>query len=191
MRSMHGIHVHGFPNLFIIGFAQGANLISNVTSNLADSGVTIAAVVRHAVDTSVSEVEVTADAEQAWRDFPEQRAWHCRDITQQLRRRFIDQAHAIAGIDHQDALAQPLHDELRELRHVGEVHFLAPHLRLALAQAPGQRPGAESALASAPDQAPACGGDGAALDPVHLWSLRSGLGGVGQVPSNRSGHAPL
>ncbi len=68
MRSMHGIHVHGFPNLFIIGFAQGANLISNVTSNLADAGVTIAAVVRHALDTNAEEVEVTAEAEQAWMD---------------------------------------------------------------------------------------------------------------------------
>ena len=61
MRSMHGIHVHGFPNLFIVGFAQGANLISNVTSNLADAGVTIATVIRHALDTDADEVEVTAD----------------------------------------------------------------------------------------------------------------------------------
>ncbi len=63
MRSMHGIHVHGFPNLFIIGFAQGANLISNVTSNLSDAGVTIAAVIRHALDADADEVEVTAAAE--------------------------------------------------------------------------------------------------------------------------------
>jgi cation diffusion facilitator CzcD-associated flavoprotein CzcO len=68
MRSMHGIHVHGFPNLFIIGFAQGANLISNITSNLADSGMTIAAVVRHALETGADEIEVTAEAEQAWMD---------------------------------------------------------------------------------------------------------------------------
>ncbi len=65
---MHGIHVHGFPNLFIIGFAQGANLISNITSNLADSGTTIAAVVRHALETGADEVEVTAEAEQSWMD---------------------------------------------------------------------------------------------------------------------------
>jgi cation diffusion facilitator CzcD-associated flavoprotein CzcO len=71
MRSMHGIHVHGFPNLFIIGFAQGANLISNVTSNLADAGLTIAAVVRHALDTGADEVEVTAEAEQEWMDLLE------------------------------------------------------------------------------------------------------------------------
>jgi cation diffusion facilitator CzcD-associated flavoprotein CzcO len=66
MRSMHGIHVHGFPNLFVVGFAQGANLISNVTSNLADSGITIAAVIRHAIDIEADEVEVTAEAEEAW-----------------------------------------------------------------------------------------------------------------------------
>jgi cation diffusion facilitator CzcD-associated flavoprotein CzcO len=71
MRSMHGIHVNGFPNLFIIGFAQGANLISNVTSNLADSGITIAAVIRHALDTGADEVEVTAAAEQEWLDLLE------------------------------------------------------------------------------------------------------------------------
>ncbi len=71
MRSMHGIHVHGFPNLFIIGFAQGANLISNVTSNLADAGITIAAVVRHALDIDAAEVEVTAVAEQAWMELLE------------------------------------------------------------------------------------------------------------------------
>jgi cation diffusion facilitator CzcD-associated flavoprotein CzcO len=71
MRSMHGIHVHGFPNLFIIGFAQGANLISNVTSNLADSGMTIAAVVKHALDEGADEVDVTAEAENAWMELLE------------------------------------------------------------------------------------------------------------------------
>ena len=30
MRTKHGIHVHGFPNLFIVQPTQGANLISNV-----------------------------------------------------------------------------------------------------------------------------------------------------------------
>ncbi len=43
-------------------------------------------------------------------------------------------------IDHQDALAQVLHDVLRELREVGEVDFLAAHQRFALAQAVGDRP---------------------------------------------------
>ncbi|MGZ4713710.1 MAG: flavin-containing monooxygenase [Acidimicrobiia bacterium] len=66
MRSLHGIHVHGFPNLFVIGPSQGANLISNITSNLVESGRTIGCVVRHALDVGADEVEVTAEAEAAW-----------------------------------------------------------------------------------------------------------------------------
>jgi len=66
MRTMHGIHVHGFPNLFIVGLPQGANLISNITQNLNDTGVTIAAVVRHALDVGAAQVEVTEAAEEAW-----------------------------------------------------------------------------------------------------------------------------
>ena len=42
MRTMHGMHVHGFPNLFIVQAAQGANLISNVPHNLTEAGRTIA-----------------------------------------------------------------------------------------------------------------------------------------------------
>jgi cyclohexanone monooxygenase len=66
MRSKHGIHVHGFPNAFIVGPTQGANLISNVPHNLTEGGKTIAAIVRHALDTGAREVEVTREAEDAW-----------------------------------------------------------------------------------------------------------------------------
>jgi len=66
MRTLHGMHVHGFPNLFIVGFAQAANLVSNITSNLTDAGTTIAAVVAHAREVGADQVEVSADAEQAW-----------------------------------------------------------------------------------------------------------------------------
>lgn len=66
MRSLHGIHVHGFPNLFVIGLAQGANLLSNVTHNLVEAGTTIAAVVAHALAIGAEEVEVTEEAEEAW-----------------------------------------------------------------------------------------------------------------------------
>ncbi|MBK5288988.1 MAG: NAD(P)/FAD-dependent oxidoreductase [Acidimicrobiia bacterium] len=65
-ETLHGIHAHGFPNLFVIAISQAANLISNITSNLVDSGRTIAAVVRHAVDVDADEVEVTEAAEHAW-----------------------------------------------------------------------------------------------------------------------------
>jgi cation diffusion facilitator CzcD-associated flavoprotein CzcO len=66
MRSLHGIHVHGFPNLFIVGLTQGANLISNITHNLTDTGTTVATVVAHALATGATTVEPTAAAEQAW-----------------------------------------------------------------------------------------------------------------------------
>lgn len=66
MRSLHGIHVHGFPNMFILGAFQGAALISNVPHNFTESGLTIAMVVRHAMDEGASEIEVTREAEDAW-----------------------------------------------------------------------------------------------------------------------------
>jgi cation diffusion facilitator CzcD-associated flavoprotein CzcO len=66
MRTKHGLHVHGFPNLFIVAPNQGANLISNVTHNFGEAGATIAAVVRHALDTGAEQVEVTKEAEDEW-----------------------------------------------------------------------------------------------------------------------------
>ncbi len=66
MRSKHGMHVHGFPNLFVVAPSQAANLISNVTHNFGEAGSTIAAVVRHAIEVGADEVEVTRDAEDAW-----------------------------------------------------------------------------------------------------------------------------
>jgi len=66
MRTKHGIHVHGFPNAFIVQPTQGANLISNVPHNLTEAGRTIAAVVRHVLDRGATEVEVTRAAEDAW-----------------------------------------------------------------------------------------------------------------------------
>ena len=66
MRSKHGMHVHGFPNLFVVSPSQGANLISNVTHNFGPAGAAIASVVRHAIDTGNEVVEVTAEAEESW-----------------------------------------------------------------------------------------------------------------------------
>jgi cyclohexanone monooxygenase len=68
MRSKHGMHVHGFPNLFIVAFTQGANLISNVPHNLTEGGKTAALTVKHALENGYERIEVTAEAEQAWLD---------------------------------------------------------------------------------------------------------------------------
>ena len=66
MQTLHGMHVHGFPNLFIVGLSQAANLISNITHNLTEAATTLAAVVSHALEVGADEVEVTEQAEAAW-----------------------------------------------------------------------------------------------------------------------------
>ena len=66
MRSLHGIHVAGFPNLFVLGFAQGGNLISNIPHNYVEAADAIAAVVTHARETGTTQVEATVAAEQDW-----------------------------------------------------------------------------------------------------------------------------
>jgi cation diffusion facilitator CzcD-associated flavoprotein CzcO len=68
MRSKHGIHVHGFPNLFFVQPTQGANLISNVPHNLTEAGKTIALIIRAAQDRGAKEVEVTSEAQKTWVD---------------------------------------------------------------------------------------------------------------------------
>jgi cation diffusion facilitator CzcD-associated flavoprotein CzcO len=66
MRTMHGIHVHGFPNMFIVGPSQAANLISNITHNLTEAATTIALVVARAAEVGADHVEVSGAAESAW-----------------------------------------------------------------------------------------------------------------------------
>ena len=66
MRTLHGIHTRGFPNAFVIGMNQGANLVSNIPHNLVEAGRTVAAVVAHAEQVGASQVEVTQQAEDDW-----------------------------------------------------------------------------------------------------------------------------
>jgi cation diffusion facilitator CzcD-associated flavoprotein CzcO len=68
MRTLHGIHVRGFPNLLFVQPTQGANLISNVPHNIVDSARTIALTVRHALDNGFAAVEPSQQAEDAWVD---------------------------------------------------------------------------------------------------------------------------
>jgi len=66
MQSLHGIHVREFPNLFIVGPTQGANLISNITHNLVEAAATISKIVAHARKLDAHEVEVAEQAESEW-----------------------------------------------------------------------------------------------------------------------------
>ena len=68
MRTKHGIHVHGFPNAFIVQPTQGANLISNIPHNLTEAGATIATIIKHTIDGGYHEVEVTQEAQDKWVD---------------------------------------------------------------------------------------------------------------------------
>jgi cation diffusion facilitator CzcD-associated flavoprotein CzcO len=66
MRSLHGIHVHGFPNAFLVQLGQGGNFVANVPHNLNDAAKTIAAIVGHMREHGFREVEVSRPAEDAW-----------------------------------------------------------------------------------------------------------------------------
>lgn len=66
METYHGMHVHQFPNMFIMGFFQGANLGANVTSNYTDASITLAAIIDHAEKNGFTEIEANLIDEQLW-----------------------------------------------------------------------------------------------------------------------------
>lgn len=66
MRTLHGVHVHGFPNAFIVQPSQAANLISNVPHNIVDHADTISTIVAHAEAQSFSTIEPSEAAQDAW-----------------------------------------------------------------------------------------------------------------------------
>ncbi len=67
MRSLHGMHVHGFPNLFVLSHAQGGFTV-NYPHLLDEASRHATHVIRYAVDHDIREVEATAEAEAAWLD---------------------------------------------------------------------------------------------------------------------------
>ncbi len=66
MRTLHGIHVRGFPNVFLVQLGHGGNFIANVPHNLTDAARTITAVVTHMRDAGFDQVDVSKQAEDAW-----------------------------------------------------------------------------------------------------------------------------
>jgi cyclohexanone monooxygenase len=65
MRSVHGIHVHGFPNLFVLGHTQGGFTV-NYPHLLDEASSHVCHVIRQALDNGWEEVEATAEAEAEW-----------------------------------------------------------------------------------------------------------------------------
>jgi cyclohexanone monooxygenase len=65
MKSMFGMHVHGFPNMFILGHTQGG-FTANYPHLLDEASSHMCHILRHALDQGVREIEVTAEAEAGW-----------------------------------------------------------------------------------------------------------------------------
>ncbi|WP_375396617.1 flavin-containing monooxygenase [uncultured Sphingomonas sp.] len=65
MSTMHGIFVHGFPNLFFLMFVQAA-LPANFTHLLDEQATQVAYVLRTAQERGAERVEVTAEGEAEW-----------------------------------------------------------------------------------------------------------------------------
>ncbi len=75
MRSLHGQHVHGFPNLFLVGNAQAAFTV-NFPQNLDEVSAHFAYIIKEMEERGATRVEVTAEAEQDWVD-------HVRELAPQ------------------------------------------------------------------------------------------------------------
>ena len=65
MRSVHGMHVHGFPNMFIIGHTQGG-FTANYPHLLDEASSHLAHIVRSVLDAGARELEATSEAEDEW-----------------------------------------------------------------------------------------------------------------------------
>lgn len=66
VRSLHGMHMHGFPNLFAVQLAQGADFAANIPTNWQDTGETIAIIVEHMEKSGLKRVEADEADEVAW-----------------------------------------------------------------------------------------------------------------------------
>jgi cation diffusion facilitator CzcD-associated flavoprotein CzcO len=66
-RTLHGIHVNGFPNCFILGGVQ-STIAFNVPHHLDEQARTIGAILEELREKGLSRVEATEDAEKAWVD---------------------------------------------------------------------------------------------------------------------------
>ena len=80
VRSLHGMFVRGFPNMFILGHEQGAFTI-NYPHLLEESSSHMAHILSHAMRHELREIEVSAEAEASWvetivREARDLRAFH-------------------------------------------------------------------------------------------------------------------
>ena len=67
LRTLHGLHSHGFPNCFFIGFTQGAITV-NVPHALNEQAKHLAYILDEARTRGASTIEASAEAEQQYVD---------------------------------------------------------------------------------------------------------------------------
>lgn len=82
MRSVHGMHVHGFPNMFIIGHTQGG-FTANYPHLLHEASSHVAHIVRSGLDSGVREFEASTEAEDEWLQTLAESALNVRSFQEQ------------------------------------------------------------------------------------------------------------
>ena len=65
MRTLHGIHTHGFPNLFIISNSQ-SGFTTNFPHSMDETACHIGYILNRCLEENISTVEVSESAEDAW-----------------------------------------------------------------------------------------------------------------------------
>ena len=65
MRTLHGIHTHGFPNLFIISNSQ-SGFTTNFPHSMDETAGHIGYILNRCLEENISTVEVSETAEDAW-----------------------------------------------------------------------------------------------------------------------------
>jgi cyclohexanone monooxygenase len=65
MRTLHGIHTHGFPNLFIISNSQ-SGFTTNFPHSMDETACHIGYILNRCLEENISTVEVSETAEDAW-----------------------------------------------------------------------------------------------------------------------------
>ena len=65
-RSMHGIHIHGFPNFFHMGGLEQAGLTANFAHMLTEQTAHLGYVFKEASGGCTNTIEVTKEGEESW-----------------------------------------------------------------------------------------------------------------------------
>ena len=65
-RSMHGIHVHGFPNYFYVGGLEQAGRTANFAHMISEQAAYLGYIFAEGSQDATQTIEATAEAEDAW-----------------------------------------------------------------------------------------------------------------------------